>query len=226
MADETTLPLYLYNPSEVDRQKTEDRRRSAGYQQKCAGVKFFTLEQICTSTEEFWPTEDSDDIDGVDYKKLDDEDGTIVKLFRFIINKSELKCGLNNRLEQYSHLNMADDGGVFSASEFGIDQTGKLRYVSNKTGHYRVPSSTLNTVVYPYLISVMGYTLKEIEALYEQPIAGIASEELEELSHEEMNQVRITDKENFPSCALNNHADFFAEKYQPAQYSSFGCSTP
>ncbi|MCD8500272.1 MAG: hypothetical protein LRY43_04550 [Gammaproteobacteria bacterium] len=93
---------------------------------------------------------------------------TEVKLFRFVItDTAQLRLGPNQDFEYYSHGSMANGGGVFAAGEMGFDQTGKLRYVSNTTGHYRVPQESLLYVLYPYLMDQYNYSLEDIQSLYQ-----------------------------------------------------------
>ena len=90
----------------------------------------------------------------------------VVQLFRFVITEQgELRCGSNDEREHYSHGQLAGNNqNVAAAGEFGFDCSKKLVYISNKTGHYRVPSSFL-PFVYSYLMDHEGFKKSAIKKL-------------------------------------------------------------
>lgn len=174
---EMGAPLYAFDPSDNDKEKIEQRKLAARYSQKEENAKkcFFKIDQIAQKLNDF----SRDKYDIRNYKELFDR--TIVKLFRFVLTqKLELILGPNEDYEYYSHGNMADGGCVFAAGEFGFDQTGKLRYVSNTTGHYRVPQDCLLYVLYPYLMDEYGYSLEDIQSLHQ----GTWTRSPEDAAHE------------------------------------------
>lgn len=175
------MTLYGYNPLEADHERIKAKKAKQHFKDSCGTINFLTLKEALDLTKEEWLPGSFDD----DYQELEN---ATVRLFRFVINaEGKLKCGINDDRELYSHEQLAggEGRGVFAAGEFGIDSQGVLRYVNNRTGHYRVPATVIQDVVIPHLKKMMDEEegLPKIETLYIQNInAEFDQEELKEIS--------------------------------------------
>jgi len=102
--------------------------------------------------------------------------GSDIMLYRFIVTvEGQLICATNNPdFEEFSHISIANRSNtedapyLLAAGELGFDHSGKLTFVSNRTGHYRIPSETLHTVLLPCL-ECHGYSVEDLQQLYVRP---------------------------------------------------------
>ena len=156
----TNLTLYHFNPSKLDSLSINQRKLDARYEDNVtkAKKKRLMFEELSTDA--------SKAKDRFDERETLVLPGDTVNLYRFVILRNgRMVCGQNYQDEAYSHENLADGDGVLAAGEFGFNTSGSLRYVSNRTGHYRVAQKVLIEVVFPCL-EAHGCTVKDLQQLY------------------------------------------------------------
>ena len=119
-------------------------------------------------------------------------------------------CGQNYPEEAYSHENLADGDGVFAAGEFGFNTSGTLRYVSNRTGHYRVPPIVLIKVVLPCL-EAHGCTVDVLRTLYVDKYSNNQAESGEPAQlfsdYKSSSSSSVQKEEGSQSCAQDSNTE-------------------
>ena len=96
-----------------------------------------------------------------------------ITLYRFIVTvEGQLICATNNPdFEEYSHSSMVERADtehapyLLAAGELGLNELGKLTFVSNRTGHYRIPLETLRGILLPCL-EAHGFSVEDLQQLY------------------------------------------------------------
>lgn len=173
------ITVYAYNPSEETKKQIEKLQAVAARSMKSKRNTFRTIKEILSELNETYKcqAELSLDLSIRVYRWMPND--MVVKLFRFVITPlGHLICGSNEVDELCSHGAMAGENApIVAAGEFGFYYDAEkqgfcLGYVSNRTGHYRIPPETLTEVVYPYLIDIEGYSVEEIRQLYQGTHVG------------------------------------------------------
>ncbi len=153
--NEALVQLYPFNPSLADEASIQQRKIHPAFNENCKKTEFLTFAQVAENAKNSFTfsLERSQKQDSDSYKTISSD--TVVKLFRFVITaETGLICGCNDPYEWYSHEQLARGTPVIAAGEFGINQYGRIAYINNKTGHYRVPFEVVDEVVLPYLRKV------------------------------------------------------------------------
>ena len=209
-SEELPLTLYNFNPNEENREAIQDRKRHPQYKNLVEEAinKRLRFDELSDKSKNSSNDRDEFDIQQRDMRSFS---GVDVTLYRFVILRNgRMVCGDNYEEEARSHENLADCDGVLAAGEFGFDTSGCIRYVSNRTGHYRVPPEVLSKVVLPCL-EAHGCTVDVLRTLYVDKYSNNQAESGEPAQlfsdYKSSSSSSVQKEEGSQSCAQDSNTE-------------------
>lgn len=209
-SEELPLTLYNFNPSEENRKAIQGRKLHPQYKNLVEEAinKRLRFDELSDKSKNSSNDRDEFDIQQRDMRSFS---GVDVTLYRFVILRNgRMVCGDNYEGEARSHENLADCDGVLAAGEFGFDTSGCIRYVSNRTGHYRVPPEVLSKVVLPCL-EAHGCTVDVLRTLYVDKYSNNQAESGEPAQlfsdYKSSSSSSVKKEEGSQSCAQDSNTE-------------------